>query len=317
MNVLKNILDTTQIEGPFFLRNAVLYTLHDTCQTINDCPPRFITLETGRQENSVEMKELSPNAIHSVEICNNSDLSLFLLDGEICCAGYQDRILVTSGLIRKHTSKKVPVACVERGRSTGSSPYFHDSTLAFPSLRAEVASSLSRNDAQPAQVTINQEKIWRYVDKSLATLHIQSNTQSIHDLYEQKKTDIVRYARTASLKKGLRGYICSIGNAMLLDIFDPGLFGMLHQKLINSYVVEMLLQSSEMTNPPEMSTIEKWLENIASVSAVQTYQGVDMGKNIRVEGGGIIGSGLILDQQIISLSLYDNVTAKNKRQVYN
>ena len=104
---------------------------------------------------------------------------------------------------------------------------------------------------------------------------------------------------------------------MLLDIFDPGLFSMLHQKLINSYVVEMLLQSSEMTNPPEMSTIEKWLENIASVSAVQTYQGVDMGKNIRVEGGGIIGSGLILDQQIISLSLYHNVTAKNKRQVYN
>ena len=92
---------------------------------------------------------------------------------------------------------------------------------------------------------------------------------------------------------------------------------MLHQKLINSYVVETLLQSSEITNPPEVSTIEKWLENIATRSAVQTYPGVDMGKNIRVEGSGIIGSGLILDRQIISFSLYDHVTAKNKRQVYN
>ena len=317
MNILKNILDTTQIDGPYFLRNAVLYTLHDTRQTIHDPPPRFITLEAGRQENRIKMKELSPMSIHSVEICNNSESPLFLLDGEICCAGYQDRIVVTSGLIRKHTSKIVPVACVESGRSTGSSANFlPDSTLAFPSLRAEVASSLSR-DGNTAQVTINQEKIWEYVAKSLATLHIQSNTQSIHDLYEQKKTDIVRYAGTASLKKGMRGYICGIGNGMALDIFDSGLFGMLHQKLINSYVIEALLHSSEMTNPSEVSTIEKWLENIASVSAVQTYRGVDMGKNLRIEGNGIIGSGLILDRQIISFSLYDHVTAKNKGQVYN
>lgn len=317
MNILKNILDTTQIDGPYFLRNAVIYTLHDTRQTMNDCPPHFITLEAGRQENSVEMKELSPMSIHSVEICNNSDSPLFLLDGEICCAGYQDRIVVTSGLIRKHTSKKVPVACVERGRSTGPSANFlPDSTLAFPSLRAEVASSLSRG-GNTAQVTINQEKIWAYVEKTLQTLHIQSNTQSIHDLYEQKKNDIVRYAGTASSKKGMRGYICSIGNGMLLDIFDPGLFGMLHQKLINSYVIESLLHSSEMTNPSEVSTIEKWLENIASVGAVQTYRGIDMGKNLRIEGNGIIGSGLILDRQIISFSLYDHVTGKNKGQVYN
>ena len=115
----------------------------------------------------------------------------------------------------------------------------------------------------------------------------------------------------------MRGYICGIGNGILLDIFDPGLFGMLHQKLINSYVIESLLHSSEMTIPSEVSTIEKWLENIASVSAVQTYRGVDMGKNIRIEGDGIIGSGLILDRQIISFSLYDHVTAKNKGQVYN
>ena len=203
------------------------------------------------------------------------------------------------------------------GEEHWTSPYFRDSTLAFPSLRAEVASSLSRNDAHPAQVTVDQGRIWRYVDKSLATLHIQSNTQSIHDLYKQKKNDIVRYAGGASLKKGMRGYICSIGNGMLLDIFDPGLFGMLHQKLINSYVIETLLQSSEMTNPSEVSTIEKWLENIASVSTVQTYRGIDMGKNLRIEGNGIIGSGLILDRQIISFSLYDHVTGKNKGQVYN
>lgn len=124
MNVLENILNTIQIDVPYFLWNAVIYTLHDTCQTFNGCPPRFITLEAGRQGNCVEMKELSPNAIHSVKICNNSDSPLFLLDGEICCAGYQDRILVTSSLIRNHTSKKVPVACVERWRSTGSSAYF-------------------------------------------------------------------------------------------------------------------------------------------------------------------------------------------------
>jgi hypothetical protein len=317
MNILKNILDTTRIDGPYFLRNAVLYTLHDTCQTISDSPPRFITLEAGRQENSVTMKELPPFDIHSVEVRNKSDLSLFLLDGEICCAGYQDRIVVTSGLIGKHTAKIVPVACVERGRSTGpTSNFLPDSTLAFPSLRAEVASSLSR-DGNTTQVTIHQEKIWAYVAKSLATLHIRSNTQSIHNLYEQKKTDIVRYAGSSSLKKGMRGYICSIGNGMALDIFDPGLFGMLHQKLIDSYVIESLLHSSEMTSPSEVSTIEKWLENIASVSPVHTYRGVDMGENISVQGDGIVGSGLILDRQIISFSLYDHVTAKNKGQVYN
>ena len=132
MNILKNILDTTQIDGPYFLRNAVIYTLHDTRQTMNDCPPHFITLETGRKRKSVEMKELSPMSIHSVEICNNSDSPLFLLDGEICCAGYQDRILVTSGLIRKHTSKKVPVACVEMGRSTGRLHIFVTAHWRFP-----------------------------------------------------------------------------------------------------------------------------------------------------------------------------------------
>ena len=222
MNILKNILDTTQIDGPYFLRNAVLYTLHDTRQRINDSPPRFITLEAGRKGKRVEMKEQSSFAIHGIEICNNSDSPLFLLDGEICCAGYQDRIVVTSALIKNHTSKIVPVACVERGRGTGSSPYFRDSTLAFPSLRAEVASSLSRNDAHPAQVTINQEKIWRYVDKSLTTLHIQSNTHSIHDLYKQKRMISFAMPEVHHQKKGCGGYICGIGNGMLLDIFDPG-----------------------------------------------------------------------------------------------
>ena len=201
---------------------------------------------------------------------------------------------------KSHIENSSRGLCGKGGRGTGSSPYFRDSTLAFPSLRAEVASSLSRNDAHPAQVTINQEKIWRYVDKSLTTyifnqIHTQFTTST-----NKKRMISFAMPEVHHQKEGMRGYICGIGNGMLLDIFDPGIFGMLHQKLINSYVVETLLQSSEITNPPEVSTIEKWLENIATRSAVQTYPGVDMGKNIRVEGSGIIGSGLILDRQIIS-----------------
>ncbi len=319
MKIITDTLSHIELQGPYFLRNSVLYAIEGQGRRVHRKPSGVIMLEEGMREQTVELRELASGTVSQIQAHNHSASTLYLPEGEICKAGYQDRVVVLACLVDKSSIKEIPVACVERDRwsSTSSSANFKDSAIAFPSFRESISRNVSRGKGDTSAISVDQKKIWNFVDKSLAALNIHSQTQSINDLYDQRADDIARYTGDISGNENTRGYVCITGKKMMLDLYRPDVFCKLHHKLMEGYVVESLIQGEVGAVDPGKDRLKEWLVGVSQESEVTRFGGIDLGENIKVENGSSFGTGLLLDGEIVNFSLYNNADREYRGQVYN
>lgn len=77
----------------------------------------YITLRRALAEDDFEVAEVSEaGSVTQLLFINRGDACVLGLDGEQVTGLYQDRILATPVLIDRHSTLRVPVSCVERGR---------------------------------------------------------------------------------------------------------------------------------------------------------------------------------------------------------
>lgn len=151
----------------------------------------YITLSDAMRENKIVISEQvaeSPGTAEDTEgerfdvpvvntlfAENVSTDTVLILGGEIVDGGNQDRMIAMDVTIPPQSGKiDLSVFCVEKGRWSGSQPFF---TVGIQSLPpAEIRSE--------AREVNDQQLVWDKVDMKMAEMDVQSPTGTIADLME-------------------------------------------------------------------------------------------------------------------------------------
>jgi hypothetical protein len=162
-------------------------------------------LDTGRTAR-VEVAERAGSAVvGELVLTNHGPRPVLLLEGELLEGGRQHRTLVTDVILEPGIPQVVPVACVERGRWSGTDAHARRGRRAPATVRAALCSPVAQ---------VRQHHVWQRIqDQQRPAMH--SATESLLDHLDGAGAPVV-----PPVLAGQRGVIVGVGSHPLtLDLF--------------------------------------------------------------------------------------------------
>jgi len=135
----------------------------------------LISFEQAFKEGKVSVKETSlpgGSDVSLLEVKNHTKKNILLNSGEIVSGGRQDRAFGGTTIIPPGDDENyLPVFCIEKGRWDGKPRTFRYSGSADASLRKQI------------DVTKQQNKVWKEIDRQLEDEGMQNATWNYVDIY--------------------------------------------------------------------------------------------------------------------------------------
>jgi hypothetical protein len=249
-------------------------------------------------ERGLEISEVDEAGdVGELEVVNPLDVNVLLYDGEELKGAKQNRILNVSVLIAAGSRTRIPVSCVEQGRWSWRDRRFSSAGhVVSPELRRQKAASLRADALAPRAA---QVAVWQTVNEQLALRNVDSPTVANADGFAARSAEIGDIARVVAPEPGQCGVVASLpGGGWCLDaVSRPGVFSRVYPKLIAGYVYDVLDQPGAPA-PAEhaLDALRQcWLTRRPSVA---------LGEDLRLEGRGLIASGLGVEGELVQLSGY-------------
>jgi hypothetical protein len=189
------------------------------------------------------------------------------------------------------------MSCVEQGRWSWRDRRFSAAGhVVSPELRRHKAASLRTDALAPG---VAQGAVWQTVHHQLAHRDVHSATAANADGFAARATAIDLVVRELVLEPGQCGVLASLsGQAWCLDaVSRPDVFARLHRKLVAGYVYDIIRPSGE------LATADDAMHALLRCSRVRRPS-VAVGDDVRLEGEGVIASGLEVDGELVQLSAY-------------
>jgi hypothetical protein len=261
----------------------------------------YISLDQALAEG-LEISEVDEAGdVGELAVRNPLDLGVLLYDGEELVGAKQNRILNVSVLLGAGSTTQIPVSCVERGRWSWQDRRFRSAGhVAGPELRRRKAASL-RTDALARGAA--QRTVWATVEHQLVQRLVASPTGANSDGFAARRAEIDDLSQRYAHEPGQNGAVVSIaGHGWCLDaVSRPEVFGLIYPKLLAGYVYDVVEQVGE---APSADAVMDALCR----SVNRRGPSVALGDDIRIEGKGVIGSGLTVDGELIQLSAYGDAS---------
>jgi hypothetical protein len=260
----------------------------------------YQTLAQGLAEGAVEVAERAQPTVPELELRHRGAVPVFILEGEEVVGGQQNRIVNLSMLVAPHTTIQLPVSCVEQGRWNRRTVRFHAGEAAFYDLRKERYTS-GRKDAG-GRPWLAQDAVWRTVAARDAALGVYSPSTAMHDQYQVRAQDLGLYDRVFPYPADALGLVVALNGRLAgAEIFaGPSLAAALWAKLIRSYAMDA---ASEPSAPVVRDRAIRLLNRVAGAN-VEGFPAVALGENLRFTGNGVAGAALLLDDEVVHVSVF-------------
>jgi hypothetical protein len=226
---------------------------------------------------------------------------VLLYDGEELVGAKQNRILNVTVLVEAQSKLRIPVTCVEQGRWASRSAAFRPAAhVTDPELRRRknvriAGAPLARGEAQ--------HEVWNAVNEKALRLGAYSPTAAHADTFKRHERSLDEIVAAFPLVPGQTGALLALGaETLCLDyVSRPDAFARLYPKLLAGYALDAL---ERLDRPaPPAGTLEGLLASAdATVARRQPSEG--LGDDLRLDGRGLVGSGLELDGELIQLSVF-------------
>jgi hypothetical protein len=234
---------------------------------------------------------------------NPLDSTVLLYDGEELVGAKQNRILNVTVLLSGVSETRIPVSCVEEGRwSARSAAFTAARQTAYPALRRRKAELLS---ADPLARGLAQGGVWDEVSAKAARLDADAPTRAQADIFVSRDPDLRELRRAFPLVAGQSGAILALGqDALALDyVSHPCAFERLYPKLLDGYLLDALERLD--AKPADRGTLESFVERVR-VAPRSRRPSVGLGDDVRLRSGGVVGSGLEVDDELVQLSAFSS-----------
>lgn len=269
----------------------------------------YVTLDEALQSGRFEVTEMTEGgSVPTLKVVNKGDLPVFLLAGEQLVGAKQNRVLNSSVLVPAQSEAPIPVSCVEAGRWRYTSRHFGSSnSTSHYYLRTKMARAVTQSYKTSSTPTSDQGEVWNEVSRKLSKMGSRSDSSALEQAYEDQRARLDEVLQRLRAPEGCHGAVFAFGGRIAgVDLFDkPGTLGKLWPKLIRAYAIDALEESAaERTVGPEQ--VRDWLHTAARAEA-RPFKSPGLGEDVRLEGQGVVGAGLVVEQQPVHVGLFSDV----------
>ena len=265
----------------------------------------YLLLEEALDSGNFKVGEVNEAGdVNTIVVTNMTGEPVLILDGEELVGAKQNRminatIMVAAGKIQ------IPVSCVERGRWRYEDRAFNKSeAFGYSSLRRQKAEQVSFSLKSNASFDADQGAIWAEVDSISSNLGTESPTAALHETYSNLEDELRNLVEGFHQLPGQVGVAVYINNRFAcLDLFDKGgTLTKLWGRLLKSYAIEALNNKGRSLKSPRPEPGE--LKESLLGCEYSSYPSVSMGEDFRLTGPGIIGAGLVVEGELVHLSVF-------------
>ena len=286
------------IENPFQIGDPVEHRGVVVCPLFPLADPRagYLTLEEAIPRG-LRIEEVGASGtVPELRVVNPLAEPVLLYDGEELVGAKQNRILNVSVLVAAGSELPIPVSCVEQGRWRHVGMAFMAAPhAAHPELRRRKAESLRM---EPLARGVSQGEVWDEVREKNLRMDVRSSTGASADAYRRWEEPLLELERAFPLQPGQSGAVLALGDSLCLDyVSRPDAFERLYPKLRRGYMLDAL----ERLDRPAGKDVSGFVAEIASAQRTRRPS-AGLGEDLRLEGAGVIGSGLELDGELLQLS---------------
>ena len=187
-----------------------------------------ISLHEAMSLEQITIKEVSESGnVNNVLIINESEDSVFIMDGDLLKGAKQNRVLNTSILLPPNSKSIIPVSCVEQGRwSHRTSSFSPSDEIAAKNIRMgkhDDIYSKSATSSFDMKHDVNQGKVWDNVHfcADISGSLSATPTGSHSDMFHFKRKDFQSYVGSFKMSQESNGLVYFInGNLMGCEIFN-------------------------------------------------------------------------------------------------
>lgn len=265
---------------------------------------RYVTLDTGLARGVSITETSEAGDVPELVVSNPLDDDVMLYDGAELVGAKQNRILNVTVLVAAGSTITIPVSCTEEGRwrsiSASFSPAPH---IVNSELRRRKAMALS---AAPLARGAAQQDVWDSVREQLRRMGATSPTGAHRDLFLAREQELAALEPAFQAEPGQCGAVLGLDDSLCLDaVSRPDAFSMIWPKLRRGYLLDAL----ERLDGP-VTRKERLLGFVDEVTDAPVRRGpsVGLGSDLRLQGPGVLGSGLELDGETIQLSAFSAVS---------
>jgi ARG/rhodanese/phosphatase superfamily protein len=270
-------------------------------------PPRtYKVLEEAISDETGSVSEISEaGAVPTLLFENKAPTPVLLIDGDTLMGAKQNRTLNLSLLIAAGARTEIPVSCVEAGRWSRTSRHFSPSSdHMYASGRSRMMHDVHRSIDAGHGPRADQHEVWGDIDRKMGRMGVTSPTRTMTDIYEQRGRSLDAMVGQLTAAPDQVGAIFVVRDRIAgLELFDhPETLALKLPKLVRSYGLDAIDESAAF-EPSSISTSEAFLQGIARAQRSED-PAVGLGAHIRLQGAGLIGSGLVMDGRLIRLSAF-------------
>jgi len=238
---------------------------------------------------------------------NPLNTPVLLYDGEELLGAKQNRILNVTALVEANSQTRIPVSCVEQGRWHARNASFVAARHAsYPDLRRRRAAQLS---AEPLARGAAQAAVWDEVAAKAGRHGVQSPTGAAADIYRNRDHALSGLRHAFPLVPGQSGALLALGGEHLcLDYLSrPAAFARIYPKLLDGYLLDGLEHLNG--KPASQEQLADFVAAIATLPQRRSPS-AGLGEDLRLAGAGVVGSGLMVDEEVLQLSAF--TTSENR-----
>ncbi len=271
----------------------------------------YVSFAQGRAVGA-SIKEVGAGAaVQTLTVHNPADVAVLVYEGEEVLGAQQNRTFDHTVLVPARSTLDVPVSCVEAGRWDGArhrESFAPAPQAAHPDLRRHKNTSKRRAAAAGARPSADQGMVWSAVADRAAALAVASPTGAMHDVFERRRSDLDRLAHAVRLRDGQIGALVAVGGrfAVLDHVSRADVFAALHGPLVQGYALDALAAEGARaaeTTPPSQAEAEGLVRLVCDAPA-RSRPGVGLGADADFDLGGVAGSALLHDGELIQLSAF-------------
>ncbi len=305
MNIIADSLAALSIAGPVVQDNLVAWPL-----VRPESPaPDYLVLDEALATGAARVTEVSEGGhVPELSFENAAPKPVLLVDGEELVGARQNRVLNVTLLVAAGASLVIPVSCVEQGRWAWRSRHFESSRRSmYARGRARKTAQVSRNLRVANSRHADQAAIWEDVRAKAEAFAVQSDTHAMADVYESARVRLDRMTRRFVPRRDQVGAVFAVaGRIAGLELFDcAATWEKLGAKLTESYAFDALEGRSSDTEVPAPRQVADFLIRVQQAQP-ECFDALAMGEDIRVDGAGVVGAGLRLEDRLIQLSVFED-----------
>ena len=256
-------------------------------------------------------------SVGELRVHNPTPHRVLMYDGEELEGAKQNRILNVSVLVEAGSTLAVPVSCVEAGRWRYDGD--DESQRAFKiSLRTSSPSVRRAKEqhlrSEPLMRGVAQSAVWSAVDDTHAERGSMSDTRAYADAVRHVQPDLDAIIAEFPLRPGQCGALLGYGGTVVcMDAVSRAeAYEGLHAPLLSGYVMDALSHLDGAGITDDQATA--FVGDLAAAT-VTARPSAGLGTDVRLLGVSTVGSGLVLDDEVLQITAYRNHTDGMQPQV--